>query len=138
MVFIGGGAGRCGAGSGLSPAWLRRVEDLEDSCGCSVARSHLRQKRCAQILKPRASRTSTAVQRAQCDGTDGPITVEAASGTYIGDVLLVAADGFPGSAALSRATSQTDARRGELPLIGSLGVWRSTRLRFALSGPYGG
>ena len=82
--------------------------------------------------------TSTAVQRAQCDGTDGPITVEAASGTYIGDVLLVAADGFPGSAALSRATSQTEARRGELPLIGSLGVWRSTRLRFALSGPYGG
>ena len=34
--------------------------------------------------------------------------------------------------------SQTDARRGELPLIGSLGVWRSTRLRFALSGAEGG
>jgi hypothetical protein len=31
-----------------------------------------------------------------------------------------------------------DARSGELPLIGSLGVCDSTRLRFALSGPYGG
>ena len=34
--------------------------------------------------------------------------------------------------------SQTWARRGELPLIGSLGVWLSTRLRLALPGPKGG
>src|SRR5690349_11327305 len=47
-------------------------------------------------------------------------------------------DCVTGSGAVSSLTLQTEARSGELPLVGSVGVWRSTRLRFALSGPYGG
>ncbi len=43
-----------------------------------------------------------------------------------------------GAAAGVGETSHTLARIGELPLMGSLGVCGSTRLRFALSGPYGG
>jgi len=39
---------------------------------------------------------------------------------------------------LSFSISQSEARRGAEPLIGSDGVWRRTRLRLALSGPYGG
>jgi pyruvate/2-oxoglutarate dehydrogenase complex dihydrolipoamide dehydrogenase (E3) component len=42
--------------------------------------------------------TGTAVQRVRRDGTDGPITVEAASGTYVGDELLVAAGRRPATA----------------------------------------
>jgi hypothetical protein len=42
------------------------------------------------------------------------------------------------SSAARGAMSQTDARSGELPLIGSLGCWRSTRFRLALPGPNGG
>ena len=38
----------------------------------------------------------------------------------------------------SGAISQAWARRGELPLIGSLGVRLITRLRLALPGPRGG
>jgi hypothetical protein len=33
---------------------------------------------------------------------------------------------------VSKAMLQTDARSGELPLIGSLGCWRNTRFRFGL------
>lgn len=46
--------------------------------------------------------------------------------------------GGAGCAGVIRATSQRDARSGELPLIGSLGCWRSTALRLAVPGPSGG
>jgi pyruvate/2-oxoglutarate dehydrogenase complex dihydrolipoamide dehydrogenase (E3) component len=48
--------------------------------------------------------TGTAVQRVRRDGTDGPITVEAASGTYVGDELLVAAGRRPATAQLGLDT----------------------------------
>jgi hypothetical protein len=35
-------------------------------------------------------------------------------------------------------TLHTEARSGELPLIGSLGCWRNTAFRLALPGPIGG
>jgi hypothetical protein len=43
-----------------------------------------------------------------------------------------------GSVVANGAMLQTDARSGELPLIGSLGCWRNTRFKLALPGPNGG
>jgi hypothetical protein len=43
-----------------------------------------------------------------------------------------------GCAEVIGLTLQTDARSGELPLIGSLGCWRNTAFRLAVRGPSGG
>jgi pyruvate/2-oxoglutarate dehydrogenase complex dihydrolipoamide dehydrogenase (E3) component len=48
--------------------------------------------------------TGTSVQRVRRDGTDGPITVDAASGSYVGDELLVAAGRHPATTDLGLDT----------------------------------
>ena len=48
--------------------------------------------------------TGTKVQRVRRDGADGPVTVEAASGTYVGDELLVAAGRRPATEQLGLDT----------------------------------
>jgi pyruvate/2-oxoglutarate dehydrogenase complex dihydrolipoamide dehydrogenase (E3) component len=48
--------------------------------------------------------TGAVVQGVRRDGTDGPVTVEAAGGTYIGDELLVAAGRHPATAELGLDT----------------------------------
>jgi dihydrolipoamide dehydrogenase len=48
--------------------------------------------------------TDAAVRRVQRDGSDGPVTVEAAGGTYIGDELLVAAGRRPATTELGLET----------------------------------
>ncbi len=48
--------------------------------------------------------TDAAVQRVWREGTDGPVTAEAASGTYVGDELLVAAGRRPATTGLGLET----------------------------------
>jgi pyruvate/2-oxoglutarate dehydrogenase complex dihydrolipoamide dehydrogenase (E3) component len=48
--------------------------------------------------------TEAAVNRVRREGTDGPVTAEAASGTYVGDELLVAAGRHPATTELGLET----------------------------------
>jgi pyruvate/2-oxoglutarate dehydrogenase complex dihydrolipoamide dehydrogenase (E3) component len=48
--------------------------------------------------------TDAVVQRVRRNGTDGPVTVEAASGTYVGDELLSAAGRRPATSGLGLET----------------------------------
>jgi pyruvate/2-oxoglutarate dehydrogenase complex dihydrolipoamide dehydrogenase (E3) component len=48
--------------------------------------------------------SDAAVQRVWREGTDGPVTAEAASGTYVGDELLVAAGRLPATTELGLET----------------------------------
>jgi pyruvate/2-oxoglutarate dehydrogenase complex dihydrolipoamide dehydrogenase (E3) component len=48
--------------------------------------------------------TGAVVQRVRRDGSDGPVTIEAASGTYVGDELLVAAGRRPATTDLGLET----------------------------------
>jgi pyruvate/2-oxoglutarate dehydrogenase complex dihydrolipoamide dehydrogenase (E3) component len=48
--------------------------------------------------------TGAVVQRVRRDGSDGPVTIEAASGTYMGDELLVAAGRRPATTDLGLET----------------------------------
>jgi hypothetical protein len=55
LAVIGGGAAGVAQAQGFRRLGSEELTVLLDSCGGSAARSHSRQRRCAQLLKPRAS-----------------------------------------------------------------------------------